>query len=141
MQEEVKNPLNYGYLGDEKIEITAKEFIAMKTAVEQGINSTLESYLPEVVKYVNIETSKIVDNPSQEDLQSGKVTLVTDRDATFSPSNVKYQYSTKLTPDMIMGQQLIMEIHERNVETGVAKSIEELQKASELTLVPNEGQK
>lgn len=141
MQEEVKNPLNYGYLGDEKIEITAKEFIAMKTAVEQGINSTLESYLPEVVKYVNIETSKIVDNPSQEDLQSGKVTLVTDRDATFSPANVKYQYSTKLTPDMIMGQQLIMEIHERNVETGVAKSIEELQKASELTLVPNEGQK
>jgi hypothetical protein len=141
MQEEVKNPLNYGYLGDEKIEITAKEFIAMKTAVEQGINSTLESYLPEVVKYVNIETSKIVENPSQEDLQSGKVTLVTDRDATFSPANVKYHYSTKLTPDMIMGQQLIMEIHERNVETGVAKSIEELQKASELTLVSNDKQK
>jgi hypothetical protein len=136
MNEEVKNPLNYGYLGDEKIEITAKEFIAMKTAVEQGINSTLESYLPEVTKYVNIETSKIVENPSQEDLQSGKVTMVTDRDATFNPANVKYQYSTKLTPDMIMGQQLIMEIHERNVETGIAKSIEELQKASELTLVP-----
>jgi hypothetical protein len=136
MNEEVKNPLNYGYLGDEKIEITAKEFIAMKTAVEQGINSTLESYLPEVTKYVNIETSKIVDNPSQEDLQSGKVTMVTDRDATFNPANVRYQYSTKLTPDMIMGQQLIMEIHERNVETGIAKSIEELQKASELTLVP-----
>ena len=141
MQEEVKNPLNYGYLGDEKIEISAKEFMAMKTAVEQGINATLEGYLPEVTKYVNIETSKIVENPSQEDLQSGKVTLVTDRNATFSPANVKYQYSTKLTPDMIMGQQLIMEIHERNVETGVAKSIEELQKASELTLVPNEGQK
>lgn len=141
MQEEVKNPLNYGYLGDEKIEITAKEFIAMKTAVEQGINSTLESYLPEVIKYVNIETSKIVENPSQEDLQSGKVTLVTDRDATFSPANVRYQYSTKLTPDMIMGQQLIMEIHERNVETGVAKSVEELQKASELTLVSNDNKK
>lgn len=136
MQEEVKNPLNYGYLGDEKIEITAKEFIAMKTAVEQGINSTLESYLPEVTKYVNVETSKIVDNPSQEDLQSGKVTMVTDRDATFNPMNVRYQYSTKLTPDMIMGQQLIMEIHERNVEIGVAKTLEELQKASELTLVP-----
>jgi hypothetical protein len=136
MQQEVKNPLNYGYLGDEKIEITSKEFMAMKSAVEQGINATLESYLPEVTKYVNIETSKIVDNPSQEDLQSGKVTMVTDRDATFNPANVRYQYSTKLTPDMIMGQQLIMEIHERNVETGVAKSIEELQKASELTLVP-----
>jgi hypothetical protein len=141
MQEETKNPLNYGYLGDEKIEITSKEFMAMKTAIEQGINATLESYLPEVTRYVNIETSKIVESPSQEDLQSGKVTLVTDRDATFSPANVKYQYSTKLTPDMIMGQQLIMEIHERNVETGIAKSVEVLQKASELTLVPNESQK
>jgi hypothetical protein len=137
MQEEIKNPMNYGYLGDEKLEITAKEFIAMKTAIEQGINATLESYLPEVVKYVNVETSKIIDNPSQEELQSGKVTMVTDRDATFSPRNVKYQYSTKLTPDMIMGQQLIMEIHERNVGLGLAKSMEELQKANELTLVPS----
>lgn len=141
MNEEVKNPLNYGYLGDERIEITAKEFIAMKTAIEQGINSTLDSYLPEVTKYVDIESSKIVDNPSQEDLESGKVTLVTDRDATFNPRNVKYHYSTKLTPDMIMGQQLIMEIHERNVETGVAKSVEELKKASELTLVQADEQK
>jgi hypothetical protein len=141
MNEEVKNPLNYGYLGDERIEITAKEFMAMKTAIEQGINSTLDSYLPEVTKYVDIESSKIVDNPSQEDLESGKVTLVTDRDATFNPRNVKYHYSTKLTPDMIMGQQLIMEIHERNVETGVAKSVEELKKASELTLVQTDEQK
>lgn len=141
MQEEVKNPLNYGYLGDEKIEITSKEFMAMKSAVEQGINATLESYLPEVTKYVNIETSSIVASPSQEDLQSGKVTLVTDRDATFNPANVRYQYSTKLTPDMIMGQQLIMEIHERNVEIGIAKSLEELQKASELTLVPQSDDK
>jgi hypothetical protein len=97
--------------------------------------------LPEVTKYVDIESSKIVDNPSQEDLESGKVTLVTDRDATFNPRNVKYHYSTKLTPDMIMGQQLIMEIHERNVETGVAKSVEELKKASELTLVQTDEQK
>ena len=141
MNQEVRNPLNYGYLGDERIEITAKEFMAMKTAIEQGINSTLDSYLPEVTKYVDIESSKIVDNPSQEDLESGKVTLVTDRDATFNPRNVKYHYSTKLTPDMIMGQQLIMEIHERNVETGVAKSVEELKKASELTLVQADEQK
>ena len=141
MNQEVRNPLNYGYLGDERIEITAKEFMAMKTAIEQGINSTLDSYLPEVTKYVDIESSKIVDNPSQEDLESGKVTLVTDRDATFNPRNVKYHYSTKLTPDMIMGQQLIMEIHERNVETGVAKSLEELKKASELTLVQSDEQK
>ena len=127
MQAEAKNPLEYGYLGEERVEITAKEFMQLKNAVEQGINATLESYLPEVLRYVNRETSEIVLEPSQEDVASGKVVTVTDREATFNPANVKYQYNTKLSPDMIKGQQLIMEIHERNVETGVAKSIKELE--------------
>jgi hypothetical protein len=127
MKEEVKNPLEYGYLGDERVELTAKEFMQLKNAVEQGINATLESFLPEVLRYVNRETSEIVLEPSQEDLTSGKVVTVTDREATFNPSNVRYHYNTKLSPDMIKGQQLIMEIHERNVETGVAKSIAELE--------------
>lgn len=127
MQAEEKNPLEYGYLGEERVEITAKEFMQLKNAVEQGINATLESYLPEVLRYVNRETSEIVLEPSQEDVASGKVVTVTDREATFNPANVKYQYNTKLSPDMIKGQQLIMEIHERNVETGVAKSIKELE--------------
>lgn len=127
MQAEEKNPLEYGYLGEERVEITAKEFMQLKNAVEQGINATLESYLPEVLRYVNRETSEIVLEPSQEDVASGKVVTVTDREATFNPVNVKYHYNTKLSPDMIKGQQLIMEIHERNVETGVAKSIKELE--------------
>lgn len=127
MQAEAKNPLEYGYLGEERVEITAKEFMQLKNAVEQGINATLESYLPEVLRYVNRETSEIVLEPSQEDVASGKVVTVTDREATFNPTNVKYHYNTKLSPDMIKGQQLIMEIHERNVETGVAKSIKELE--------------
>ena len=130
MQAEAKNPLEYGYLGDERVEITAKEFMQLKNAVEQGINATLESYLPEVLRYVNRETSEIVLEPSQEDVASGKVVTVTDREATFNPANVKYQYNTKLSPDMIKGQQLIMEIHERNVEVGVAKSIKELEALS-----------
>lgn len=127
MQEEIKNPLDYGYLGDERVELTAKEFMQLKNAVEQGINATLESFLPEVLRYVNRETSEIVSEPTQEELASGKVVTVTDREATFNPTNVRYQYNTKLSPDMIKGQQLIMEIHERNVETGVAKSIVELE--------------
>jgi hypothetical protein len=119
-------------------QIKAKKYL-------QWIHSDYQKYNcgwkpnPEVTKYVDVESSKIVENPSEEDVKLGKVTLVTDRDATFSPANVKFQYSTKLTPDMVMGQQLIMEIHERNVNSGVAKSIEELKKANELTLVPQDG--
>jgi len=140
MQEEVKNPLEYGYLGDERVEMTAKEFMQLKNAVEQGINATLESFLPEVLRYVNRETSEIVLDPSQEDIAAGKVVTVTDREATFNPANVKYHYNTKLSPDMIKGQQLIMEIHERNVETGVAKSIAELEALSATNTPANGGQ-
>lgn len=130
MSEEIKNPMNYGYFGDEQITITAREFMMLKAAVEHGINATSESYMPEVLKYVNTEDSSLVDSPSNEDLASGKVVPVTDREATFNPSNVKFKYSTKLTPDMVDAQQLIMEIHTRNVESGTAKSREELEAAS-----------
>jgi hypothetical protein len=130
MEAEVKNPMNYGYLGDEQITISAREFMMMKAAVEHGINATSESYMPEILKYVNTEDSSFVENPSDSDLASGKVVPVTDREATFNPRNVKFKYSTKLTPDMVEAQQLILEIHTRNVEMGNAKSKEELEEAS-----------
>lgn len=130
MTEEVKNPMNYGYFGDEQITITAREFMMMKAAIEHGINATHESYMPEVLKYINTEDSSIVESPSEEDLISGKVVTVTDREATFNPRNVKFKYSTKLTPDMVAAQELILEIHTRNVEMGNAKSKEELEEAS-----------
>ena len=101
MTEEVKNPMNYGYFGDEQITITAREFMALKAAVEHGINATSESYMPEILKYVSTEDSSFVESPTDEDLLSGKVVPVTDREATFNPRNVKFKYSTKLTPDMV----------------------------------------
>lgn len=130
MTEEVKNPMNYGYFGDEQITITAREFMGLKAAVEHGINATSESYMPEILKYVSTEDSSFVESPTDEDLLSGKVVPVTDREATFNPRNVKFKYSTKLTPDMVAAQELILEIHTRNVEMGNAKSKEELEEAS-----------
>jgi hypothetical protein len=135
MQEEVKNPMNFGYLGDEQITISAKEFMALKVAVEHGINATAESYMPEVLRYLSTSDGSQVENPSAEDIRLGVVIPVTDREATFNASNVKFKYSSKLTVDMVDAQQLIMEIHTRNVENGIAKSREELEKANELTEV------
>jgi hypothetical protein len=131
MSTDTKNPMNYGYAGDEQITLTAVEFMTLKSAVEHGINATVETYLPEVVRFVNKETSDIVENPSKEDIANGVVVLVTDKDATFNSSNVKVHYNSKLTHDMVRGQQLILEIHERHVESGVAKSSEELQAISD----------
>lgn len=123
----MKNPAQYSYSGEETITISGAEFLLLKGAVEQGINATLVNYLPEVIKYVNLEDSAIVENPSEEDLISGKVVIVTDKDATFSSTNVRSFYNERLTPHMIQGQELIMQIHERNVTDGVAKSFDELE--------------
>jgi hypothetical protein len=135
MSTEQKNPMNFGYLGDEQITISAKEFMALKVAVEHGINATAESYMPEVLRYLSTADGSHVENPSAEDIKLGVVVPVTDREATFNANNVKFKYSSKLTVDMVDAQQLIMEIHTRNVENGVAKSREELEKANELTEV------
>lgn len=118
---ESTNPLDYGYTGSEAITISAKEFVLLKNAVEAGIAATMEAYLPEVTRYVNVKTTKVVKNPTSEDLVSKKVVLVTDREATFSQENVSVKYNAnKITREMIQAQALIMEIHERNVEVGVA---------------------
>lgn len=124
----MKNPAQYSYSGEEAITISGSEFLLLKGAIEQGINATLINFLPEVTKYINIEDSSIVESPSKEDLVSGKVVIVTDKDATFNGDNVRSFYGEKLTPQMIQGQELIMTIHERNVTDGVAKSFEDLEK-------------
>lgn len=124
----MKNPAQYSYSGEEAITISGAEFLLLKGAIEQGINATLINFLPEVTKYINIEDSSIVESPSKEDLVSGKVVIVTDKDATFNGDNVRSFYGEKLTPQMIQGQELIMTIHERNVTDGVAKSFEDLEK-------------
>lgn len=121
MKVEQKNPMEYGYLGDEQITISAKEFMLIKQALEAGISATMETSLPEITKYVNFETTEDVLKPRAEDLSSGKVVLVTDRVATFSQDNVQVKYDAKrLTREMVLSQELILEIHNRNVEAGVA---------------------
>lgn len=129
MQEENKNPQDYGYKGDEIIEISAREFMVFKTAIEDGINATSSAYMPEVKKYINTETAEEVYNPSAEDVQSGKVVQVMDRSATFAPHNTIVTFNPeKLTREMTLAQEFVFEIHNRNVDKGVAKHRSEFEK-------------
>jgi hypothetical protein len=121
----------FGYQGDEQITITAKEFIKLRSAVEQGISATIINYLPEVVNWVEVSTASKIDNPTQEQIQNREVVMVTDRESTFNPGNVKTFFSDKLSMDMVEGQELIAEIHQRNIESGVAKSFQDLKELSE----------
>jgi hypothetical protein len=130
MQQE-QMPQGFGYQGDEQITITAKEFIKLKSAVEQGIRSTIVNYLPEVTNWIEVATSNQVESPTLEQIQNGEVVMVTNRESTFSPNNVKTFFSDKLSMDMVEGQELMAAIHQRNIETGVAKSFQTLKELSE----------
>lgn len=124
-------PQGFGYQGDEQITISAKEFIKIKAAVEQGIRSTIVNYLPEVINWIEVSTSNQVENPTQDQIHKGEVVMVTNRESTFSPNNVKTFFSDKLSMDMVEGQELMASIHQRNIESGVAKSFQTLKELSE----------
>lgn len=136
MKQESKNPFEYGYLGNEEIKISANEFNLLRKAIDCGIEATQKIDYPEVLVYRDIETGKTVTSPKQEDIASGKVRLSTDKEATFNPDNAKIVYDgQKLKPEMLYATEMMLDIHIRNVESGVAKSKEELKKANELTQV------
>jgi len=128
------NPQEYGYLGTEKFEITSSEFMLFKMALEQGLRLTEVVTYPQVFEYVDQE-GKVVKSPSEEDLITGKVNKVPNTEKTFSDENLTVTYNAdKITKEMLMAQELLMDLHFRNIESGVAKSIEELKSAKELTL-------
>lgn len=123
-----KNPSEYGYIGDEKITISARDFRILMVAAEQAIENTVTTNYPEVVKYIDPKTSKEV-NPedvTEEQLYNREVIEVTDRLRTFSISNTKRYFSDKLTPEIVEAQRILTEIHFENVDSGLAKHVTEL---------------
>lgn len=136
MKENLKNPFDYGYLGEEEITITAREFNLIRTALEQGIAATQKINYVEVIVYRDTTTGKEVKNPSQEDIQTGKVKLSMDKAETFNQQNTQVTYDAMLLrPEMLYASEMILDIHIRNVESGIAKTREELEKANELTQI------
>lgn len=121
------NPSEYGYTGEETFEISAKEFQLIKVALEQGLQNGIKMEAVEVKMYIDKETGEPVENPSELDLALGKVLVMTNKQATFDPENIKYVYDmTKISREMLVAQELITDIHLRNVESGVAKHREDL---------------
>ena len=120
------NPHEYSYTGEELVTIKAKELNLLKVAVEQGIENATIRVFEERTEWLDAE-GNTVENPSKEDIAYGKVRQITNIGETFNPSNLKISYDpTKLTQEMLMAQELLLDIHLRNITEGVAKPINEL---------------
>jgi hypothetical protein len=124
---EIKNPSQYGYTGEERFEISASEFQLLKVALEQSLQNCIELKATEVKMYIDKDTQEKVENPSEQDLALGKILVMTDKQATFDPENINYTYDMKkLSREMLVAQEMITDIHLRNVEQGIAKHVDEL---------------
>lgn len=110
---------NYNYTGDENITITAKDFLILKQAVEDGINNTVIVNFPEVLTPLNRETGELA---TEMDIKEGKSILVTDSQGTFGQENRKLSYDgLKLTAAMLEANRILLETHKKNIESGIAK--------------------
>lgn len=116
-----KNPTEYGYRGDEQITISAREFLLLRKAIEDGVNNATIQTMPEVIKYVTPEGDDFEGTPTEEDFIKDTVRAITDIRKTVSESNLKISFDpNKLTKEMLLANELLLEIHLRNVENNVA---------------------
>ena len=129
---------NQWYIGSENITISAQEYVLLKTAVEQGLQALAMVSFPEVKAYVSVDTGEYVEKPTKKDLSDNKVVQTVSPEKTFSAENRIISYDGKVTQEMLAARELIMIIHQRNIEQGLTTDVEELQRqfeASKLEVV------
>ena len=120
------NPHEYSYTGEELVTIKAKELNLLKVAVEQAIENATVRMFDEKTDWLD-EEGNVVENPSKEEIAFGKVRQITNIKETFNQGNIRVSYDpTKLTQEMLLAQELLLDVHLRNIKEGIAKPIKEL---------------
>lgn len=123
-----KDIFDYGYVGNEVIEISVDEYYLLKIVVEQFLQTTMTGEYPKKYDFINTKNGKEVKNPQEKDLETGLVKKVFSKNKTFHPENLLESFdATKLTKELIDAQIVLTDIHLRNVEKGVAKTKEQLE--------------
>ena len=119
------------YNGSEQITISAQEYVLLKTAVEQGLQALAMVSFPEVKAYVNVETGEYIEKPTKKQITEGTAVQTVSPEKTFSTENRVIAYDGKVTQEMLAARELVIIIHQRNIEQGLTTSVEELQRQFE----------
>lgn len=107
---------NSGFNMTQKIEITGEEFTLFDIALSDGLNTRLEQVFPLAFNYID-QDGEPVENPTEEQLQSGNIRKILDVFNTFNPNNIIEGY-TNVTPMMIEGIRKKYDIHHREALAG-----------------------
>lgn len=134
MSQKKQNPSEFGYIGNEKIEITSTEFTSIVQMVDYFLNKETEKKIPYKFKHINAETGleigKITDKNRHQALK------IVDIDKTLNSQEV-----VSLSKDGLELLKLKMQlesIHLENIESGVAKHSDVLRAFFEKSTAPVE---
>lgn len=136
MSDKKQNPSEFGYVGNEKIEITSNEFTTIVQMVDYFLDKETEKKVPFKFKHINAETGADIGKLTDKNkLQALKII---DVDKTINSPQV-----LSLSPDGVQLLKLKMQlegIHLSNIDSGVAKHRDELKAYFEggVTQAPDE---
>jgi hypothetical protein len=123
---EFKNPQEYSYKGNEEIKLPAYQFKETIKLVNETLLEEMKEYYPEPRKWVN----KSNEDASKKEIESGEAFEVLDIEKLFQHEEPQIMY-TKKGVKLLRLKFLLEQIHQENVETGVAKHISELKREFE----------
>jgi hypothetical protein len=122
MSESVKNPAEYGYLGDEIISVPVKEYWKLKELVDATLMEETKQYFEEKYMWVSPDGQKVEkltekNKPTSKRIVNVEGTLNSDAKILRTPKGL----------DMLALKLSLNQVHLNMIEAGVAKHIPTLQ--------------
>jgi hypothetical protein len=124
-----KDILNSSFRHEQKLEVTGLDFLWANNTVDKYLESFSGFAAPKKFKVID-KNGEPVENPTQEQLESGEHSRVFDVHETFHPKNILEAYTFKSTnneelqveyqnlQDALEFKRKLMEIHHKEVEAG-----------------------
>lgn len=127
MKQNEKNPVEYGYVGNEEVTMIASQFMRMKTLIDFALDKETREYYPEKYKYVNRETGATIKTVTEKNKHLAVKIL--DIDATLGSTPVIFR--TKEGIEMLKVRLISESVHIDMIDKGVAKHKSYFENASQ----------
>lgn len=120
MTNENKNPRDYYYAPETKVEIPGGFLIELLALSDQLLQAEMKAESKFKYKYIN-EKDKVVKNFKQEDLETGKVKKVVDWEKTVDTPTFDYSLTEKGVGYAQL-KKFLESLHMDNIDKGIAVS-------------------
>lgn len=117
MEQNEKNPNEYGYVGNETVEMEAGKFMGMKGLVDFALAKETKEYFPEKYKYVNKDTGATIKTVTEKNKHLA--VKIMDVEATLNSAPVVFR--TREGIEMLRVRMMAEGVHVDMIDKGVAK--------------------